>query len=123
VLIGDGVAPGPRLAQDVAVAPNAPVILRLDRPVGPLVAQNAAAQADLALLESLGVKNVRVNQQQLSGGTCRVGICRPDVQGTLPDGRTIHIEYDTGASRRGPGHADRILRNDPEAIVILRTVG
>ena len=54
---------------------------------------------------------------------CRVGICRPDVQATLPNSnKRIYIEYDRARSNRGAGHASRALSNDPDAIVILRTV-
>ena len=54
---------------------------------------------------------------------CRVGICRPDVQDTLRDSnKRIYIEYDRASSNRGAGHASRALSNDPDAIVILRTV-
>ncbi len=54
---------------------------------------------------------------------CRVGICRPDVQATLRDSnKRIYIEYDRASSNRGAGHASRALSNDPDAIVILRTV-
>jgi hypothetical protein len=129
VIIGNGVAPGPRLPQDAAVAGRAdPDVLDLRRPVGGSITQNQAAAADIATLRNMGASNIRVNQQQLNatgtaeGDVCRAGICRPDVEATLPDGRRIRIEYDRSTSRRGPGHADRILRNDPNAIVILRTV-
>jgi hypothetical protein len=79
-------------------------------------------QADVAYLKSIGATDIRVNQQQVDILVCRVGICRPDVQATLPNGRRILIEYDTSASNRGAGHANRALNNDPNTIVILRTV-
>lgn len=69
------------------------------------------------ILRSMGAKDIRINQM------CRVGICRPDVQATLRDSnKRIYIEYDRASSNRGAGHASRALSNDPDAIVILRTV-
>jgi hypothetical protein len=34
-------------------------------------------------------------------------------------GRRYHVEYDSPASGRGPGHQSRLSANDPEADVIL----
>lgn len=80
-------------------------------------------QDDVAYLRSMGVKDIRINQQQVNNQMCRVGICRPDVQATLRDSnKRIYIEYDRASSNRGAGHASRALSNDPDAIVILRTV-
>ena len=107
------------------MSPTVPDLRRLTRPVGGSPTQNAAARADIETLRQMGASDIRVNQQQLnatSTGLCRVGTCRPDVEATLPNGLRIRIEYDRRSSTRGPGHADRILRNDPNAIVILRTV-
>ena len=75
------------------------------------------------ILRSMGAKDIRINQQQVNNQMCRVGICRPDVQDTLRDSnKRIYIEYDRASSNRGAGHASRALSNDPDAIVILRTV-
>lgn len=75
------------------------------------------------ILRSMGAKDIRINQQQVNNQMCRVGICRPDVQATLPNSnKRIYIEYDRTSSNRGAGHASRALSNDPDAIVILRTV-
>ena len=75
------------------------------------------------ILRSMGAKDIRINQQQVNNQMCRVGICRPDVQATLRDSnKRIYIEYDRASSNRGAGHASRALSNDPDAIVILRTV-
>jgi len=52
----------------------------------------------------------------------RVGINRPDLQYTLPNGMRVYIEYDTATSGRGIPHANRILANDPQGIVILKTI-
>ena len=122
VIVGNGTPTSARLAQDTNVRPNAPPLRDLDRPVGQSPTQNEAAQADVRFLDSQGVKDIRINQQQLNSNECRVGICRPDVQGTLPDGRRIYIEYDRFFSNRDPGHASRILSNDPNAVIILRRV-
>ena len=75
------------------------------------------------ILRSMGAKDIRINQQQVNNQMCRVGICRPDVQAALRDSNNrIYIEYDRASSNRGAGHASRALSNDPDAIVILRTV-
>ena len=86
-------------------------------------------QDDIRRLEEAGVqfKEVRINQQQVNAAECRVGICRPDTQltileGSLSDGRRLYIEYDRASSSRGREHARRLLSNDPNAIVILKTV-
>lgn len=112
-----------RLPQDRAVNPRPPLPKDVDRrAVGNSPTQNQAMQDDVAYLKAQGAREVRVNQQQINVDRCRVGICRPDVQATLPGGRRLTIEYDTSASTRGPGHATRALSNDPNAIVILRKV-
>ena len=85
--------------------------------------QNQIMQDDVAYLRSMGAEDIRINQQQVNNQMCRVGICRPDVQATLPNSnKRIYIEYDRTSSNRGAGHASRALSNDPDAIVILRTV-
>lgn len=122
VIIGNGTPNAPQLPNDRAIKSNAPPVLPLDRSVGGSVTQNAAVQADLQLLRDLEATDFRVNQQQLNGDGCRVGICRPDLQATLPDGRQIIIEYDTSASRRGGPHGVRRNANDGDAIIILRIV-
>ena len=47
------------------------------------------------------------------------GVNRPDIQYTRTDGVRVCEEVDTSSSTRGPGHADRILANDPDAEVYL----
>ena len=84
--------------------------------------QNQAVQADANYLKSLNATDIRINQQQVNGNLCRVGICRPDLQATLPSGKRVYIEYDRSTSSRGIPHADRIFSNDKDAIVILRTL-
>ena len=79
-------------------------------------------QNDVTYLRLVNAENIRINQQQVNSQSCRVGICRPDVQATLPDSkRRIYVEYDRTSSNRGAGHASRLLSNDPDAIVILKT--
>jgi hypothetical protein len=104
------------------VSPKVPRALEPDRPIGSSPTQNAQLQADIKYLRSLGVENLRVNQQQLQhGGRPRVGINRPDMQFDYK-GRRYHVEYDTPASGRGAGHQSRITSNDPDAEVILLIV-
>ena len=79
-------------------------------------------QNDVTYLRLMNAEDIRINQQQVNSQSCRVGIRRPDVQGTLPDSkRRIYVEYDRTSSNRGAGHASRLLSNDPDAIVILKT--
>ena len=93
------------------------------RTIGKSKSQNQIMQDDVAYLRSMGAEDIRINQQQVNNQMCRVGICRPDVQATLPNSnKRIYIEYDRTSSNRGAGHASRALSNDPDAIVILRTV-
>jgi len=116
------VAAGVRLPQDVAVSPRAPKALEPNRPISPSPDQNAQLQVDINYLELIGAKNIRVNQQQLTlESTRRVGINRPDLQFDY-QGRRYHVEYDSTASGRGPGHQSRITSNDPDAEIILLIV-
>lgn len=115
-------APGPRLPQDVAARPKVPRVLSPDRPISPSPAQNAQIRADIEYLQSLGARNIRVNQQQLTVREGqRVGINRPDLQFDY-HGRRYHVEYDTPMSGRGPAHQSRITSNDPDAETILLIV-
>jgi hypothetical protein len=110
---------GPRLRQDLAVKPEVPDLLPLERPISPSPRQNAQLQRDIDYLDKVGAENIRVNQQQvtLSDGQ-RVGINRPDLQFDYL-GRRYHVEYDSPASGRGPGHQERLTANDPSADIIL----
>jgi hypothetical protein len=111
---------GPRLRQDLTVKPKVPDLLPRGRPISPSARQNAQLQADIKYLEDvLLAENIRVNQQQvkLRNGQ-RVGTNRPDLQFDY-NGRRYHVEYDSPASGRGPGHQSRITANDPDAEVIL----
>ena len=112
-----------RTARDSAVNPTPTEAKNLEgRTIGKTLTQNQAVQADATYLENLGATDIRINQQQVNGNLCRVGICRPDLQAILPSGKRVYIEYDRSTSSRGIPHADRIFSNDKDAIVILRTL-
>ena len=112
-----------RTARDSAVNPTPTEAKNLEgRTIGKTLTQNQAVQADATYLENLGATDIRINQQQVNGNLCRVGICRPDLQAILPSGKRVYIEYDRSTSSRGMPHADRIFSNDKDAIVILRTL-
>ena len=111
-----------RLSQDIAVSRDAPEALSTSRSIGQSATQNAAAQEDIADLKSQGYTDIRVNQQQVNAAGERVGVNRPDIQATSPTGQRVYIEYDTSASTRAAGHLQRISANDPNAMVILKTV-
>ena len=76
--------------------------------------------AELVRLHRSGVdvRDVRVNQRQVDFGGDQVGINRPDLQYTIGTKR-YYVEWDkplctnSGASRRGDGHGERIYANDP----------
>lgn len=115
-------AAGPRLPQDVAVSPKVPRLLEKTRPIGPSPSQNGQLKADIEYLEKLGARNIRVNQQQVTAlNGQRVGVNRPDLQFDY-NGRRYHVEYDTPASGRGPGHQSRLTSNDTNAEIILLIV-
>jgi LysM domain len=117
-----------RLPQDIAASPNAPVALNVrGRTVGGSAAQNAALRADIRAAKLDGGRNFRVNQQQVNAAGQRVGINRPDLQYTRLDGKRMYIEYDNRTpgtfpnTPRGPAHLERILANDPNGLVELRS--
>ncbi|HYO67055.1 MAG TPA: hypothetical protein VEU33_13330, partial [Archangium sp.] len=115
-------APGSRLPQDVEVRSKVPRFRQLNRPISSSPSQNAQIQADVEYLRTIGARNIRVNQQQLTmESRQRVGINRPDLQFDYND-RRFHVEYDTPTSGRGPGHQSRIMSNDPDAETILLLV-
>jgi hypothetical protein len=93
------------------------------RPVSRSDIQNADVLHDYDLLVRAGVdpKSIRINQRQVSGGAA-VGTNRPDLSAELPSGQRVHIEYDRAPGTRAMAHAQRILTNDPDAIVILKIV-
>lgn len=110
------------LPQDASVSSKVPGFKPLERPIGPSPTQNEQLQADIRYLRTMGAKNIRVNQQQLSlQNGQRVGTNRPDLQFDY-NNRRYHVEYDTPTSSRGPGHQSRITSNDPDAETILLIV-
>jgi len=111
-----------RLPQDINVNPTPPPALSLDRLIGGGPAQNAAMQADIKEARAQGETDFRVNQEQVNAAGQRVGTNRPDLQYTDANGRRVYVEYDTTSSTRGPRHQCRIMANDPNGTVILRTV-
>ncbi len=116
------VAPGLRLPQDVAAKPEVPRVLSPDRPISSSPTQNAQILADMRYLRTIGARNIRVNQQQVTvRNGQRVGVNRPDLQFDY-NGRRYHVEYDVPSSARGPGHQSRITSNDPDAETILLIV-
>jgi hypothetical protein len=119
---GEWIINAVRAPQDVNVNPTPPAALPTDRPVGKSPTQNAEAQAEVGRMKDGGYTDVRVNQQQVNAQGVRVGIGRPDVQGTSPVGQREYIEFDTSKSNRGPAHQDRLLTNDPAGKVDLRKV-
>jgi RHS repeat-associated protein len=111
-----------QLPQDASADPTPPRALPTSRPVGRRPNQNAAKDDDVAAAREQGATDIRVNQQQVDAEGDRVGINRPDLQYTLPDGTRVYVEYDSSSSGRGPVHQARILANDPNGVVILKTV-
>jgi hypothetical protein len=93
--------------------------------------QNTELRADLLLtkqaLKGSGARivDVRINQAQTTGDS-RAGTNRPDLQLTILhaelNGRRIYIEYDRSPPTRAIDHAERIIANDPDAIVILKII-
>jgi hypothetical protein len=118
----DGPVASSRNLRDEQVDPMAPRPRPTDRPIGDSPSQNAAAQAEVARMIREGYKDIRVNQEQVNAEGERVGINRPDVQGTSPEGIREYHEFDTDRSYRGPEHEARLSANDPNGRVILHTV-
>ncbi|MCG8589048.1 MAG: FG-GAP-like repeat-containing protein, partial [Proteobacteria bacterium] len=111
-----------RLQRDADVNPEPPEALPTSRPISKSPTQNARKDEIVRKMEDDGFTDIRVDQQQVNAAGERVGINRPDIQGTSPDGRRVNVELDRSTSNRGPGHRDRILANDPDADVILEEV-
>jgi hypothetical protein len=90
------------------------------RTVGRNAAQNAELAKDVADMQAKNYRDIRVDQQQVNAAQERVGINRPDLQGTSPRGVREIVEYDTHPSPRAAGHKARIEANDPKAKVTLK---
>lgn len=113
------VAAGSRLPQDATVIPRVPAPRQTNRAISSSTSQNAQLQADIQYLRTVGARNIRVNQQQLTvRNEQRVGINRPDLQFDY-NGRRYYVEYDTPASGRGSQHQSRLTSNNPDAEIIL----
>jgi RHS repeat-associated protein len=114
-----------RLPQDVRAKPLPPDPKDTRRPIGRSPQQNAACQADVAAALANGAEDIRVNQQQVDVSGQRVGINVPDLQYTdtrSDPNQRVYTEYDRPTSNRGPLHEQRIVDNDPNAKVILKTI-
>ena len=102
--------------------PAPPAQLPLNRKIGPNVNQDAALRSDIQAAQGTGARDTRVKQQQVNATRQRVGVNRPDLQYTDGvTGKRVYVEYDTDPAN-GVAHQERILANDPDAIVILRTI-
>lgn len=88
--------------------------------VGSTPAQQQALEADLAQIQGRA-DDIRVDQTQVNADKEQVGINRPDLQYIL-GGKRYYIEYEQPHNPRGLDHARRILKNDPEGIVIVKLV-
>lgn len=111
-----------RLPQDLAVDSAPPAALPTSgRSVG-RATHNAQLELDVQTANSSLATDIRVNQQQINASGQRVGINRPDLQYTFPNGQRVYIEYEGLANTRGPAHTARITANDPAAQVIVKKI-
>jgi hypothetical protein len=110
--------------------------LRLDRSTQPYaydgvrvsksIEQNEIAAKTVSKLDAIKADDIRVDQAQVNSTMQKVGTNRPDVQGTV-GGRgvqRVHFEYDRpqldgSMGDRAVQHADDILGNDPNSVVVL----
>jgi hypothetical protein len=114
----------PRLERDKAVDGRpAPKSLPTSRAVSGNSDINMEKDRDIVRLNKQNVAQVRVDQRQVhrvsSGDYVQKGLNRPDVQGIFKDKPATHIEYDTRLDRL-ISRRERILANDPDAMVILK---
>ncbi len=113
-----GSAPAAR-AVDRSAAPYAYDGVRVSRSAE----QNQLAARTVERLEGSGAEDIRVDQAQVDAAGQKVGTNRPDVQGTV-GGERVHFEYDRpqldgSAGPRAAPHAQTIINNDPNSVVIL----
>jgi len=81
---------------------------------------NSAIDKEIGQLrQDPAVSNIRKNQQQVDVNGDKAGTNRPDIQYDR-DGCHTCVEFDTNPSN-GTRHGDVIQKNDPSAIVDLRT--
>ena len=66
-------------------------------------------------------QDFRVNQQQVTAGSVRVGRNRPDMQVTM-GGQRNYVEADTPPATRAGCHAHQICNNDPAGVIHLVTL-
>lgn len=112
----------PRLPQDQNANPVPPPANNGKGTVGPNANQNVAAQADAANAAANGHTDIRMNQQQVDASGNRVGINRPDLQTTDPNGVRHYTEYERSANGNGAAHAARTQANDPNAVTNTKIV-
>lgn len=86
---------------------------------GPAHDRHIRAVADSA--EARSATDIRVNQTQVDASVSRNGANRPDTQFTTESGQRVHYELNNGEI--DPDRVDRILDNDPLAVVITDIVG
>jgi hypothetical protein len=113
-----------RLPRDAAADPNPPSATTSGT-IGKSSGQNAELQRDIGRAQAQKTRDIRVNQQQVNASGHRVGVNRPDLQYTRQDGTRVYVEYDKPSgtnSSRGRRHANRILANDPDGVVELKTI-
>jgi len=110
-----------RLPQDENVNPAAPPA-RDTGTIGTSPAQHQALAKDIENARAEGATDIRVNQNQVNAAGERVGINRPDLQYTDRNGIRHYIEYERTDLGRGEAHADRIMANDPAAVVVIKIV-
>jgi hypothetical protein len=109
-----------RLASDAGVRGTPPPLaLSALRPVSRSATQNTRKDQIVRELQAQGYTDIRVDQQQVNAAGELVGINRPDIQATSPDGIRHYYELDTTSSRRGPSHMVRTLSNDDLGEVVL----
>lgn len=106
----------PRLPQDIAVSPKPPELLKTTRPISRSATQNAWAQERVRYLQELGVRNLRVNQQQINALLRRVGITRPDIQYTY-QGRRFYELLQASTSQQDISPVDQSLSNDSDGMI------
>jgi hypothetical protein len=127
-----GARPAPPRLPTTGRTVGSPKLAKAASAQGRRLLQDSEWDGDLRItraeLEKAGARldEVRLNQQQVGPTGSLVDRNRPDLQLCVITGevrgRRIHIEYDRAPGDRSIAHAERILTNDPDAIVILKIV-
>ena len=81
---------------------------------------NSALDKGISQSKQQGKQNIRKNQTQVDANGRKVGNNRPDMQYD-ENGQHVCVEYDTNPEN-GLKHQQTILKNDPNAKVVLKTV-